>query len=73
METLFQHILVLRELDSRGVGFRFRVSVFRFRVSVYDAVLPCSLLQQPGPNKFKLSKIELINKARKFKVPPFTI
>ena len=32
-----------------------------------------SLLQQPGPKKFKLSKIELIYKARKFKVPPFTI
>ena len=39
-----------------------------------------SLLQQPGPKKFKLSKIELINKfkiyiyiytkAKKFKVPP---
>ena len=33
----------------------------------------CSLLQQPGPNKFKLSKIELIYKAKKFKVPMFTI
>ena len=32
-----------------------------------------SLLQQPGPKKFKLSKIELIYKAKKFKVPPFTI
>ena len=32
-----------------------------------------SLLQQPGPQKFKLSKIELIYKAKKFKVPPFTI
>ena len=33
----------------------------------------CSLLQQPGPKKFKLSKIELIYKAKKFKVPPLTI
>ena len=32
-----------------------------------------SLLQQPGPKKFKLSKTELIYKAKKFKVPPFTI
>ena len=32
-----------------------------------------SLLQQPGPKKFKLSNIELIHKAKKFKVPPFTI
>ena len=32
-----------------------------------------SLLQQPGPQKFKLSKIELIYKAKKFKVPPFAI
>ena len=32
-----------------------------------------SLLQQPGPKQFKLSKIELIYKAKKFKVPPFTI
>ena len=32
-----------------------------------------SLLQQPGPKKFKLSKIELIYKAKKFKVPPFVI
>ena len=32
-----------------------------------------SLLQQPGPKKFKLFKIELIYKAEKFKVPPFTI
>ena len=29
-----------------------------------------SLLQQPGPNKFKLSKIELTYKAKKSKVPP---
>ena len=27
----------------------------------------------PGPKMFKLSKIELIYKAKKFKVPPFTI
>ena len=32
-----------------------------------------SLLQQPGPKKFKLFKIELIYKAKKFKVPLFTI
>ena len=32
-----------------------------------------SLLQQPGPKNFKLSKIELIYKAKKFKVRPFTI
>ena len=32
-----------------------------------------SLLQQPGPKKFKLSKIELIYKAKTVKVPPFTI
>ena len=32
-----------------------------------------SLLQQPGPQKYKLSQIELIYKAKKFKVPPFTI
>ena len=32
-----------------------------------------SLLQQPGPKKFNLSKIELIYKAKKFKVSPFTI
>ena len=32
-----------------------------------------SRLQQPGPKKFKVSKIELIYKAKKFKVPPFTI
>ena len=32
-----------------------------------------SLLQQPGPQKFKLFKIELIYKAKKFKVPLFTI
>ena len=31
------------------------------------------LLQQPGPKKFKLSKIEPIYKAKKFKVPPFAI
>ena len=30
-------------------------------------------LLQPGPKKFKLSKIELIYKAQKFKVPPFVI
>ena len=34
---------------------------------------PHSLLQQPGPKKFELSKIELIYKAKRFKVPPFTI
>ena len=32
-----------------------------------------SLLQQPGPKKFKLFKIELIYRAKKFRVPPFTI
>ena len=32
-----------------------------------------SLLQQPGPKQFKLSKIDLIYKARKLKVPLFTI
>ena len=32
--------------------------------------LASSLLQQPGPKKFKLSKIERIHKAKKFKVPP---
>ena len=32
-----------------------------------------SLLQQPGPKKLKLSKIDLIHKAKKFKVPPLTI
>ena len=32
-----------------------------------------SLLQQPGPKKFKLSKIELKTRAKKFKVPPFAI
>ena len=32
-----------------------------------------SLLQQSGPKKFKLFKIELIYKAKKFKVSPFTI
>ena len=32
-----------------------------------------SLLQQPGPKKFKLYKIELIYKAKKFKVPLFAI
>ena len=31
-----------------------------------------SLLQQPGHKKFKLSKIELIYKAKQFKVAPFT-
>ena len=30
-----------------------------------------SLLQQPGPKKLKLSKIELIYKAKKFRVLPF--
>ena len=30
-----------------------------------------SLLQQPGPKKFNLYKIELIYKAKKFKVPLF--
>ena len=38
-----------------------------------NAFLTISLLQQPGPKRFKLSKIELICKAKKFKVPPFTI
>ena len=37
----------------------------RFRVWVLG-----SLLQQPGPKKFKLCKVELIYKAKKFKVPP---
>ena len=32
-----------------------------------------SLLQEPGPKKFKLFKIELIYKAKKFEVPPFTV
>ena len=32
-----------------------------------------SLLQQPAPKTFKLSKIELMYEAKKFKVPPFTI
>ena len=32
-----------------------------------------SLLQQPGPKKFKLSKIDLLYKAKKFKVPRCTI
>ena len=32
-----------------------------------------SRLQQTGPKKFKLSNIELIYKAKKFKVPPFAI
>ena len=36
-------------------------------------VIASSLLQQPGPKKFKLSKIQLIYKGKKFKVPPFTI
>ena len=31
------------------------------------------LLQQPGSKKLKLAKIELIYKAKKFKVPPFII
>ena len=32
-----------------------------------------SLLQQPGPNKFKLFRIDLIYKAKKFKVLPLPI
>ena len=44
----------------------------------YERVLLSALdlrtfLHIPGPKKFKLSKIELIYKAKKFKVPPFTI
>ena len=31
------------------------------------------MLQQPGHKNFKLSKIELIYKAKKFKVPPFSL
>ena len=45
--------------NQKGLGFR----VFKIG----------SLLQQPAHKKFKLSKIELIYKAKKFKVPPFTI
>ena len=41
--------------------------------STFCRPLGFSLLQQPGSKKFKLSKIELIYKAKKFKVPPFTI
>ena len=51
-------------------------------ILIFAALLPCnqglgfrvnnSLLQQPGPKKFKLAKIELIYTAKKFKVPPFT-
>ena len=37
----------------------------------YQCCLLVSLLQ-PGPKKF-LFKIELIYKAKKFKVPPFTM
>ena len=43
------------------------------RGSSVQGVQRGSLLQQPGPKKFKLSKIELIYKAEKFKVTPFTI
>ena len=32
-----------------------------------------SLLQQPGPKKFKLFRIDLIYKAKKFKVLPLAI
>ena len=35
-------------------------------------ILP-SLLQQPGPKKFKLFQMDLIYKARKFKVLPLAI
>ena len=46
-------------LGSWGLGFGFRGNN--------------SLLQQPGPQKFNLSKIELIHKAVTFKVPPLNI
>ena len=53
----FQHHFNVLLSGLQGVYERYRVS----------------LLQQPGPKKFKLSKIELIYKLKKFKVPPFTI
>ena len=40
-------------------------------VAVAVVVVISSLLQQPGLKKFKLSKMELIYNAKKFKVPPF--
>ena len=33
----------------------------------------CTSKEEPGRKKFKLFKIELIYKAKKLKVPPFTI
>ena len=39
----------------------------------FDSKSQYPLLQQLGPKKLKLFKIELIYKAKKFKVPPFTI
>ena len=61
-----------------GLGFRAGVQGFVPSPCVrnYKHHQPhslASLLQQPGPKKFKLSKIELIYKAKKFKVPLFTI
>ena len=43
-----------------------------YKIAGYDPFIS-SLLQQPGPKKFKLSKIQLIYKAKKLEVPPFTI
>ena len=53
---------------SWGLGLLAFVGIVGFAVLAFDSLLP-----QPGPKKFKLSKIELIYKATKFKVPPFTI
>ena len=49
------------------------VVVVAVAVAVAVVVVISSLLQQPGLKKFKLSKMELIYKAKKFKVPPFAI
>ena len=48
------------------------ISKYKYTCLLYNSCY-YSLLQQPGPKKFKLSKIELIYKAKKFKVSPFTI
>ena len=49
------------------------VVVVAVAVAVAVVVVISSLLQQPGLKKFKLSKVELVYKAKKLKVPLFTI
>ena len=64
----------MRVMPTEPFGFPVDVSLLLLPVPCSSCVMPkSSLLQQPGHKKFKFSTVELIYKAKKFIVPPFTI